>query len=95
MKKHLSFRCVLVLIAAAFAGEQAKADPAVGADQSRGQEMIRKFVEVNRSPALVISFRGRPEMVVAIETNENRVQAIRIVVNPDKLKHLVEPMRLI
>ena len=54
-----------------------------------------QFVEVNRTPALVISFRGRPEMVVAIESNEDRVQAIRIVVNPDKLKHLAEPMRLI
>jgi len=54
-----------------------------------------QFVEVNRMPALVISFRGRPEMVVAIESNEDRVQAIRIVVNPDKLKHLVAPMRLI
>ena len=54
-----------------------------------------QFVDVNRTPALVISFRGRPEMVVAIESNDDRVQAIRIVVNPDKLKHLAEPMRLI
>lgn len=54
-----------------------------------------QFVEVNQAPALVISFRGRPEIVVAIETNEDRVQAIRIVVNPDKLTHLAEPMRLI
>ncbi len=54
-----------------------------------------QFTEVNRTPSLVISWRGRPEMLVAIEEDEGRVQAIRIVVNPDKLGHLADPVRLI
>jgi hypothetical protein len=32
---------------------------------------------------------------VAIEEDEGRVQAIRIVVNPEKLGHLAEPLKLI
>ncbi len=58
-----------------------------------GAEM--QFADVNRMPALVISRRGRPQMMVAIETADDRVQAIRIVVNPDKLGHLAEPLKLI
>jgi RNA polymerase sigma-70 factor (ECF subfamily) len=58
-----------------------------------GAEM--QFADVNRMPALVISRRGRPQMMVAIETADDRVQAIRIVVNPEKLGHLAEPLKLI
>ena len=53
------------------------------------------FTEVNRTPSLVISWRGRPQILVAIEEDEGRVQAIRIVVNPEKLGHLAEPLKLI
>ncbi|HMK12202.1 MAG TPA: hypothetical protein VK461_11510, partial [Acidimicrobiales bacterium] len=53
------------------------------------------FAEVNRTPSLVISRRGRPHMVIAIEDDGGRVQAIRIVVNPDKLGHLTEPVKLL
>ncbi len=80
--------------------------PVIGADRvtrllvnimgrgfDQGAEM--QFVEVNRTPSLVVSRRGRPQLVVAIETTDDRVQAIRIVVNPDKLGHLAEPVRLI
>jgi hypothetical protein len=47
-------RCVLhcltcgLAVAAAFGGEPAKPEPASGGNQSRGQEIIRRFVEVNR-----------------------------------------------
>ena len=54
-----------------------------------------QFAEVNRTPSLVISRQGRPYMVIAIEEDENRVQAIRIVVNPEKLGHLTTPVRLV
>ena len=53
------------------------------------------FTEVNRTPSLVISWRGRPQILVAIEEDEGKVQAIRIVVNPEKLGHLAEPLKLI
>ena len=53
------------------------------------------FTEVNRTPSLVISWRGQAQIVVAIEEDEGRVQAIRIVVNPDKLGHLADPVKLI
>ena len=53
------------------------------------------FTEVNRTPSLVISWRGQAQIVVAIEEDEGRVQAIRIVVNPDKLGHVADPVKLI
>ena len=33
------------------------------------------FTEVNRTPSLVISWRGQAQIVVAIEEDEGRVQA--------------------
>ena len=47
MKKLLAFLCSSAL-SAAFASEETDLKPATGADQSRGQEIIRKFAEVNR-----------------------------------------------
>jgi hypothetical protein len=44
----LSFLCVFVIIAAAFAAEQTQPETAAGGNQARGQEIIRRFVEVNR-----------------------------------------------
>jgi RNA polymerase sigma-70 factor, ECF subfamily len=58
-----------------------------------GAEM--QFIDVNRMPALVVSRHGRPQMMVAIESADGQVQAIRIVVNPEKLGHLTEPLKLI
>jgi RNA polymerase sigma-70 factor (ECF subfamily) len=79
--------------------------PVIGADRvtrllvnitRRGLEADAEmqFAEINRRPSLVISRRGRPRIFIAIEEDEGRVQAIRIVVNPDKLGHIADPMRL-
>ncbi len=80
--------------------------PVIGADRvtrllvnitQRGLERDAEiqFFEVNRRPTLVISHHGRPQVMIAIESEGERVQAIRVVVNPDKLGHLTEPVHLI
>lgn len=46
-------------------------------------------VTVNGHPGLVAYFGdGRPQSVVSLEVSEGRIRAIRIVVNPDKLRAL-------
>jgi RNA polymerase sigma-70 factor, ECF subfamily len=86
--------------------------PVIGADRvarllagifaklrSTGMRLVR--VEVNGQPgAKIVDARGRLVGVWSLETAEGRVQCVRSVVNPEKLKHLgpvsdvlTEPMR--
>jgi RNA polymerase sigma-70 factor (ECF subfamily) len=44
--------------------------------------------EVNGEPGLLASRDGRPWMVLTTETDGERIVAIRIVLNPEKLAHL-------
>jgi len=41
---------------------------------------------INGEPGLVVSDNGRPDSVVAIETNGTRIRAVYVVRNPDKLR---------
>jgi RNA polymerase sigma-70 factor, ECF subfamily len=43
---------------------------------------------VNGEPGIVLSFAGRPFMVMALEIHDGRVQALRSVLNPRKLGHV-------
>ena len=43
---------------------------------------------VNGEPGIVLSFAGRPFLVMALEIHEGRVHALRSVVNPRKLRHV-------
>jgi RNA polymerase sigma-70 factor (ECF subfamily) len=43
---------------------------------------------VNGEPGVVLSFAGRPFMVMALEIRDGRVQALRSVLNPHKLRHI-------
>ncbi|MDO8362871.1 MAG: RNA polymerase sigma factor SigJ [Actinomycetota bacterium] len=47
---------------------------------------------VNAEPGLVLSRGGRPWMVMALETDGGRIVAIRMVINPAKLRRLVSPL---
>ena len=47
--------------------------------------LVRRVARVNGQPGIVLSLAGRPFGVVALEIAEDRIQAVRIVVNPDKL----------
>jgi len=46
------------------------------------------FMDINGAPAIVVFDRGALERVFAFESQNNRITHIRVLVNPDKLKHL-------
>jgi RNA polymerase sigma-70 factor (ECF subfamily) len=48
------------------------------------------FVEVNGWPALALKLQGRIDTVVAIQTDGERIYAVYVVVNPDKLGRLAD-----
>ncbi len=52
-----------------------------------GVERTMPFV--NGEPGIVLSFAGQPFLVMAIEIRDGRVQALRNVLNPDKLGHVM------
>ena len=43
---------------------------------------------VNGEPGLVLSFAGQAFVAMALEIDDGRIQAVRMVVNPDKLGHV-------
>lgn len=49
---------------------------------------------VNGEPALLVQRDGRPWYVVVFETHAEKVTAVRIVINPDKLGHVVRAVAL-
>jgi RNA polymerase sigma-70 factor (ECF subfamily) len=46
---------------------------------------------VNHEPGLLVRRGGRPWSVLALETHDGRVTAVRLVLNPDKLHHIAGP----
>ncbi|MCI0397621.1 MAG: RNA polymerase sigma-70 factor, partial [Chloroflexi bacterium] len=46
---------------------------------------------VNGRPGMVVYVDGRPFNTLSVEVSDGRIQAIYIVVNPDKLRHLPPP----
>jgi RNA polymerase sigma-70 factor (ECF subfamily) len=49
---------------------------------------------VNGDIGIVISIDGAVDLVMAFEVDGDRVVAIRIVLNPDKLAHVDRPVAL-
>jgi RNA polymerase sigma-70 factor (TIGR02957 family) len=54
------------------------------------QEMVLSVnvVDLNGQPAVVVFDRGRLERVFAFDTTDSGITAIRILINPEKLRHL-------
>jgi RNA polymerase sigma-70 factor (ECF subfamily) len=48
-------------------------------------------IAVNGDPGLVVSVDGTLDMVIAFEVEDDRVAALWIVRNPDKLEHVMSP----
>ncbi|BBJ40820.1 hypothetical protein SSPO_035380 [Streptomyces antimycoticus] len=48
-------------------------------------------VDVNGLPGLLITAAGRPDTVACAEVEDARITEIRIIRNPDKLRHLPLP----
>ncbi len=51
----------------------------------------QRFVEINGQPGVVSYQDGRPQSVFTFEVADGRIQAIYIVTNPEKLRHLPPP----
>lgn len=47
-----------------------------------------EIIDVNGAPAVVITYDGRLERVFAFETDGGVITAVRVLVNPEKLRHL-------
>src|ERR1039457_4258505 len=77
----LSCLCVFVLIAAAFAAEQTQPETGAGGNQARGQQIIRRFVEVNRYWLI-----GPPAAVRQFSYTLNRLGAKEEFAVPDPMK---------
>jgi len=43
---------------------------------------------INGAPALVIRDRGRMNRIIALDVRDGRIGTVRIILNPDKLRHL-------
>jgi RNA polymerase sigma-70 factor (ECF subfamily) len=52
------------------------------------RSLVRKLAQINGEPALINYLNGKPHSVLTITSRENRISAIYIVTNPDKLRHL-------
>jgi RNA polymerase sigma-70 factor (ECF subfamily) len=52
------------------------------------QSLVRRLARINGEPGLINYLDGRPHSVLTIDTQDNRISAIYVVTNPDKLKHL-------
>jgi RNA polymerase sigma-70 factor (ECF subfamily) len=52
------------------------------------KDVVRLQVEINGGPGLVSYLNGKPFSVVSLDAGEDRIRAIYIVTNPEKLAHL-------
>lgn len=53
-----------------------------------GAAMERRIVDINGMPGFLMSLDGQVQYAWAFALAEGRVQAIYIICNPDKLRHL-------
>jgi RNA polymerase sigma-70 factor (ECF subfamily) len=52
------------------------------------QNIVQQVVRMNGEPGIVTYLGGRPQSAFIVQVNEERVEAIYIVTNPEKLSHL-------
>jgi RNA polymerase sigma-70 factor (ECF subfamily) len=54
------------------------------------QDLVRRITQVNGKPGVVAYRNGKPFSVITLEGDEDHIQAIYLVTNPEKLSHLPE-----
>ena len=54
------------------------------------QEIVSRIMEINGAPGFVGYLNGKPYSVFTLEIEQERIRAIYVVTNPDKLSHLPE-----
>lgn len=52
-----------------------------------------QVMELNGAPALMTRDRGEIERIVTLDVHDGRIAAIRMILNPDKLRHLDRSLR--
>lgn len=52
------------------------------------ETLVRRLAHINGKPGLINYLDGKPHSVLTIDVAGNRIQAIYIVTNPEKLSHL-------
>jgi RNA polymerase sigma-70 factor (ECF subfamily) len=50
--------------------------------------LVRKLAQINGEPGLVNYLNGRPHSVLTIDVDGDRIRAIYVITNPEKLAHL-------
>lgn len=55
------------------------------------RSLVRRLARINGEPGLINYLDGTPHSVLTIDTHNDRISAIYVVTNPDKLKHLPSP----
>lgn len=51
------------------------------------------LADLNRAPALLVRDRGEIERIIALDIHDGRIAAVRMILNPDKLRHLDRSLR--
>jgi RNA polymerase sigma-70 factor (ECF subfamily) len=51
--------------------------------------MSVQFVDVNGEPGLLVRSDGAPDSVFCLDLDETGITAVRVVRNPDKLRHII------
>ena len=69
-------------------GPNAVARFSMGALRFLPEEYAVEFADVNGQPSLVIRVGGRVFSVIAIEMAGQRIRAVRVIANPEKLTHV-------
>jgi RNA polymerase sigma-70 factor (ECF subfamily) len=59
-----------------------------GMKKRAAQNIVQQVVRMNGEPGIITYLGGRPQSAFIVQVNEERVEAIYIVTNPDKLSHL-------
>ncbi len=70
-------------------GREAVARALIGAVRKAPPRLDTRFTHVNGQPGLVSYLDGRPFAVLLLDIAEERIQGVRVVANPDKLRHLM------
>jgi RNA polymerase sigma-70 factor, ECF subfamily len=52
------------------------------------KNLVRRMVEINGEPGFITYLDGRAFSVVTLEIRQERIQAIYVITNPEKLSHL-------
>jgi RNA polymerase sigma-70 factor, ECF subfamily len=57
----------------------------------RPADLASEIAEINGETALVLRAGGKVDSVLTVETNGEKIVAIRWIANPDKLAHVERP----